>query len=148
MKVTRRTSLALFGAAIATPVFAATPKTFTGADGFAINGYDPVGYFKASEPVKGSMDYKSEHEGATYLFASAENKAEFDADPTAFAPQYGGYCAYAVSRGYTAETDPDAWTIDNGKLYLNYSKIVRALWARDIPGNVAKADENWPSVLT
>lgn len=147
MKVTRRTSLALFCAAIAAPVFAATPKTFTGSDGFAINGYDPVGYFNASTPVKGSTDYKSDHGGATYLFASAQNKAAFDADPSAFAPQYGGYCAYAVSRGYTAKTDPDAWTIEGGKLYLNFNKVVRALWARDIEGNIAKADENWPGVL-
>jgi len=69
------------------------------------------------------------------------------AGPAAYAPQYGGYCAWAVSQGYTASTDPHAWRIVDGKLYLNYSKGVQKRWQQDIPGNIAKGDANWPKVL-
>jgi hypothetical protein len=84
--------------------------------------------------------------GATWQFASADSRDSFAADPRKFAPQYGGYCAWAVSRGYTADTDPEAWKIIDGKLYLNYSKSVQRKWETDIPGNVAKADGNWPGL--
>lgn len=131
---------------LATPALAATPPVYA-TDGVAINGYDPVAYFTEGKPVKGSADHTSDWNGATLRFASAENKATFDADPDAYAPKYGGYCAYAVSKGYTASTDPDAWTIHENRLYLNYSKTVRLLWSRDIPGNVALGDANWPKVL-
>ena len=96
---------------------------------------------------KGDTDHSSTWNGATWRFASADNKAAFDANPDAYAPQYGGYCAYAVANGYTAKTDPDAWSIVDGKLYLNYSRRVRTRWLEDVPGNIAKGDANWPSVL-
>lgn len=147
MKVTRRTTLALLAATAASPVFAAKPEVFVGNGGFAINGYDPVGYFNMSKPVEGSTAHQSQYMGATFLFANAENKATFDAAPADYAPQYGGYCAYAVSKGYTAKTDPNAWSVVDNKLYLNYSRTVRALWKRDIPGHIASADANWPAVL-
>ena len=148
---TRRAVLGLFAAAPALAltsraVLAAEPPVYSGG-GAAINGYDPVAYFDGNGPVKGAEDFSSTHDGATWLFASAENKAMFDADPAKFAPQYGGYCAYAVANGYTASTDPDAWSIENGKLYLNYSQSVRRRWLRDVPGNIEKGDANWPSVL-
>ena len=85
--------------------------------------------------------------GAIWQFASAPNMAAFEADPMGYAPQYGGYCAYAVSRGYTASTDPEAWTLHAGKLYLNYSISVRAQWRPEIAENIALADANWPKVL-
>ena len=85
--------------------------------------------------------------GATWSFASAENRATFAADPEKFAPRYGGYCAWAVSQGYTASIDPDAWRIVDGALYLNYSLAVREEWERDIPGHIASADVNWPRLL-
>ena len=85
--------------------------------------------------------------GATWRFASAANRTAFEMNPKAYAPQYGGYCAYAVSRGYTAKIEPDAWRIVDGKLYLNYSRSVRTHWAADVPGNIAKANANWPAVL-
>ena len=119
-------------------------STFSSA---AINGYDPVAYFKQGEPVEGDDAHEFEWMGATWRFASAENRATFEQDPEAYAPQYGGYCAWAVSQGYTASTDPDAWKIVGGKLYLNYSKGVQKRWEQDIPGNIAKADSNWPGVL-
>ncbi len=125
---------------------ASEPKVFTDG-GFAINGYDPVGYFTDGKPVDGSDAHTLVWNDATWRFSSAENLATFEADPETYAPQYGGYCAYAVSRGYTASTDPDAWTIHENKLYLNYNRIVRSLWEVDIPGNVQKGDNNWPGVL-
>ena len=85
--------------------------------------------------------------GRIRLFASAEHRERFAADPQRYAPQYGGYCAWAVSQGYTASSDPDAWKIVDKKLYLNYSKDVQKTWEQDVPGNITKADTNWPKVL-
>jgi YHS domain-containing protein len=116
--------------------------------GVAIEGTDPVAYFDEGEPVAGSSDFEHEWMGATWRFASAENRDRFAADPETYAPQYGGYCAWAVSQGYTAKIDPAAWRIVDGKLYLNYSKDVQTQWAGDIPGNIAKADANWPQIKT
>ncbi|PCH93516.1 MAG: YHS domain protein [Rhodobacteraceae bacterium] len=146
MRLTRRTALGLIVASLATPVFAAQDPIFN-SGGIALNGYDPVAYFIQSKPVKGRADMTSDYSGSTFQFASVRNKAKFDAAPAQYAPQYGGYCAYAVSKGSTAKTDPDAWTIVDGKLYLNYSRAVRAIWKTNIAGNIAKADANWPQVL-
>lgn len=148
---TRRTFLTLIAATpaalvLSRPVYAAEPMVFQ-RKGFAINGYDPVAYFTEEMPVRGSDDFTSDWNGATFRFASAANKAAFDAEPDKYAPQYGGYCAYAVANGYTAKTDPDAWTVHQGKLYLNFSKGVRRRWLRDIPGHISAADQNWPDVL-
>ncbi|MFT4743428.1 MAG: hypothetical protein ACI91Z_001403, partial [Yoonia sp.] len=85
--------------------------------------------------------------GAQWRFSSAGNLDIFEANPMAYAPQYGGYCAFALSKGALATTDPDAWTIYDGKLYLNYSTNVRKIWSQDIPGNIALADANWPTIL-
>ena len=115
--------------------------------GGAIRGYDPVAYHAEGKPVKGKRAHRVEWKGATWSFASAENKALFEADPEKYAPRYGGYCAWAVSNGYTASIDPDAWSIVDGKLYLNYSLGVRTQWSEDIPGNIAKGDVNWPKLL-
>jgi YHS domain-containing protein len=114
--------------------------------GVAIEGTDPVAYFEEGKPVAGSSDFEHEWMGATWRFASAANRDRFATDPETYAPQYGGYCAWAVSQGYTAKIDPVAWKIVDGKLYLNYSKDVQTQWAGDIPGNVAKADANWPKI--
>ncbi|MBC8040661.1 MAG: YHS domain protein [Opitutaceae bacterium] len=119
-------------------------STFTGV---AIKGYDPVAYFTASKPVKGSSDFVHEWNGAEWRFASAANRDLFKADPVKYAPQFGGYCAWAVSRGYTAGIDPDAWKIVDGLLYLNYNAKVQSQWAENIPDNIAKGRENWPKIL-
>lgn len=115
--------------------------------GTAINGTDPVSYFAAGRPIEGKSSISYEWNGATWRFASTENRDRFAANPEKFAPQYGGYCAWAVAKGSTASTDPEAWSIVEGKLYLNYSKSVRKQWAKDIPGNIMAADQNWPDVL-
>ena len=125
---------------------AGKPPVFSTSEG-AIRGYDPVAYFTLGEPTRGSDEFTAEWQGATYHFASAENQARFKADPEAYAPQYGGYCAYAVSYGSTASTVPEAWKIVDGKLYLNYSKSVQKRWEKDVPGFISKADANWPGVL-
>ncbi|MEE9358919.1 MAG: YHS domain-containing (seleno)protein [Hyphomicrobium sp.] len=131
-----------------TPAAEAAPPVYTGiVKGVAVGGYDPVALFTDGKPVKGNKDLTTNYDGATWRFASAANRDAFQADPAKYAPQYGGYCAYAVSKGSTAKGDPQAWTVHDGKLYLNYNKNVRAMWAKDIPGNVKKGDANWPAVL-
>jgi YHS domain-containing protein len=115
-------------------------------DGKAIRGYDPVAYFTQEKAVPGSGDHTFEYQGATWQFSSAENRELFAANPKKYAPAYGGYCAWAVANNYTASIDPGAWSIRDGKLYLNYSKVVRARWALDKSGNIAAADRNWPGL--
>ena len=115
--------------------------------GGAIRGYDPVAYHTEGAPVAGKRAHRVKWKGATWSFASAENKALFEGDPEKYAPRYGGYCAWAVSNGYTASIDPDAWSMVDGKLYLNYSLGVRDQWSQNIPGNIAKGDVNWPKLL-
>ncbi len=114
--------------------------------GVAIEGYDPVAYFKAGKPVKGAAMFTAVHQGATWRFANAANRDAFASKPSTYTPQFGGYCAWAVSRGYTAKIDPHAWKVVGGKLYLNYSKGVQRQWAQDIPGNIAKGNANWPGI--
>ncbi len=113
----------------------------------AASGYDVVSYHTEGRPVEGSDAFTAEYDGAVWRFASAENRAAFTANPAQYAPQYGGYCAWAVSQGYTASTDPAAWKIVDGKLYLNYSRSVQQRWEQDIPGNIAAGNANWPKVL-
>ena len=119
-----------------------------GDSGLAIRGADPVAYFTEGAAVPGSAEYEYEWNGATWRFSSASNKQMFKDNPEAFAPQYGGYCAKAMSEGNVASVDPRAWKIVDGKLYLNYSDEVQAQWLADVPGNIEKAEAFWPSVLT
>lgn len=116
-------------------------------DGVAIRGYDPVAYFTESAPVEGSSEFSHDWQGSTWHFSSAENRDLFSNDPEKYAPQYGGYCAWAVKEGTTASIDPAAWKIVDGKLYLNLNTDIQQQWQQDIPGNIAKADQNWPDVL-
>ena len=114
--------------------------------GFAIRGTDPIAYFTEGRPVPGEAGHEVEWQGVRWRFASAENRGRFLADPAAFAPQYGGYCAWAAAEGYLAPTDPAAWSIVDGRLYLNASARVHRRWLRDVPGNIARADVNWPRI--
>jgi len=139
--------LILIAAILLSPVaLAQKPTVFSDRNG-AIRGHDPVAYFDQKGPVKGSQQFSHAWRGATWYFANAENRDKFAAAPEKYAPQYGGYCAYAVSQGYTADIDPAAWSIVDGKLYLNYSLRIRERWKRDVPGFIQKADANWPDVL-
>ncbi len=115
-------------------------------NGVAIRGADPVAYFTQATYVPGSPEFTHSWGGATWHFANAENRDRFASNPTQYAPQYGGFCAWAVSQGYTAPVDPNAWKIVDGKLYLNYNQGIQRRWERDIPGNITKGDANWPGV--
>ncbi len=115
-------------------------------DGVAIAGYDPVAYFAEMKPVKGSKQHRAEYHGSVFLFSSPDNRNAFVAHPDKFVPQYGGFCAFGMAKGYKAAIDPVAFTVVGDKLYLNYNGTVRALWVLDIPGYVKKADANWPEV--
>jgi YHS domain-containing protein len=127
---------------------AASPEIFTGlVRGVAVGGYDAVAYFTEHKPVPGKPDITYSWKGATWRFSSAQNRDAFKAAPEKFAPQYGGYCAYAVAQGATASGDPKSWRIVDGKLYLNLSPSVQKLWEKDIPGYVKAADKNWPGLL-
>jgi len=122
-------------------------RIFVDDDGHAIRGTDPVAYFSQNSPVAGKSEFTHDWSGATWLFATEENRDLFAANPKKYAPQYGGFCAWAVSQGSTAPIDPQSWKIVDGKLYLNFSKGVQSRWEKDIPGNIAKANTNWPGVL-
>lgn len=132
-------------ALMAVPTVLAAQAVFS-EDGVAIRGTDPVAYFTEGRPVEGSAEHAAEWNGATWHFASAENRETFLADPEAYAPQFGGFCAWAVAEGYTASIDPEAWAIVDGRLYLNYSRRIQRRWERDIPGNISRGEVNWPGL--
>jgi hypothetical protein len=113
----------------------------------AVHGYDVVAYAANGTAARGRAEFEYRWQNAVWRFVSAAHREEFARAPERYAPQFGGYCAWAVSRGYTADIDPEAWKIVDGKLYLNYSKRVQRMWEQDIRRNVAKAEANWPGVL-
>lgn len=149
--LTRRTTLGLLAvtsAALALlPNMAMAQESKVFQNPVAINATDPVAYFEQEKPVPGSVDHKVKWNGAEWHFASRRNATKFKADPESFAPVFGGYCAFAASRGYLAPTIPEAWTIYEGKLYLNANLRAQELWRQDIPGNIAAGLENWPDIL-
>jgi YHS domain-containing protein len=111
--------------------------------GVGIRGYDPVAYFTDGKAEKGSQQFSSTANGVTYLFASAAHKAAFDANPSKYEPQFGGFCAYGVSRGSLVEIDPNAFQIVNGHLLLQYSVGIMKKFNQDQSALLAKADANW-----
>lgn len=149
MPLRRLAAAAFIGASLlAVPAIAASPEIFTGRfSSLAVGGYDPVAYFESGAPAKGSKEHSFDYNGATWRFASAENLEKFKASPAAYAPQYGGYCAWAISQGYTAPGNPENWSVRDGKLYLNYNDKVQTDWLKDPDGFIAKANANWPGVL-
>lgn len=130
------------------PALPQTPKTVQNLDksGVAIQGYDPVAFFTQSRPVKGSAEFQSSYKGATYYFASAEDKSAFDAAPAKYEPQFGGYCAYGVSQGHLAPVKIEAFQIVNGRLLMQYDLDVKAKFNQDQAGNLQKADTSWPGL--
>jgi YHS domain-containing protein len=113
----------------------------------AIKGYDTVAYFTEGQPVKGKDDYVTSYMGAQWLFSSQKNLDLFLSKPTKYAPQYGGYCAYAVSQNYTASTQPELFTVYKGKLYLNYNKSVNQKWTTNKVSFIVDANKNWPKIV-
>lgn len=139
---------AVFWLAPNPPAAAAQPAIFTGlVKGVAVGGYDAVAYHTEGKAIAGSEAITLEQDGATWRFSSEANRDAFKAEPTKFAPQYGGYCAYAAALGHTAKGDPEVWSIVGGKLYLNFNAPTKATWEKDISGYIKKADANWPGVL-
>jgi YHS domain-containing protein len=142
--------MALSVATVPAPAPAAkpAPAIYVAADGLAAGGYDVTAYFTQGKAVRGSAKYELMLRGATWRFASSENKARFQADPAAYAPQFGGYCAWAVSQGYIASGDPRQWKIVDGKLYLNFNARAKELWEADQVDAIKRGHANWPAVLT
>lgn len=132
------------------PAFAVVPNSTsainTDEQGIALHGYDPVAYFTVGAPTKGHASFTAKYEGASYFFASAENLKKFKANPAAFAPQFGGFCAMGVALEKKLDGDPAVWKIVDGKLYLNVNADVSVAWQRDIPGNLEKANDYWPEI--
>jgi len=123
-------------------------SSFFGKDtNTAISGYDPVAYFIQNQAVEGSEKYITEWKGANWRFANKENLTKFKADPTKYAPQYGGYCAYGVSQNYLVKVDPEQFSIINNKLYLNYSRSVKNTWLQNPHGYIKNADKNFPDLI-
>jgi len=114
---------------------------------FAIKGYDTVAYFTLGEPTKGSKEFQYEWQGAVWKFSNAEHLEMFKAEPEKYAPQYGGYCAWALAKDKLAPVDPKQWHIVNDKLYLNYNAKIKNKWLADHDNLIIKGDTNWPSVL-
>ena len=116
-------------------------------DGVGIAGHDPVAYFTETRPVAGRAEVTAVHQGVTYRFASETNRTAFLADPVKYLPQYGGYCAYGMARGYKAVVDPAAFTVASGKLYLNYNRSIAGVWQGNRAREIQRADANWPKVM-
>ena len=148
--LTRRTFVLAAAAApfagIATVAIAGKPPVYMNR-GIAIDGSDAVAYFTEGKPVKGSDMHTFDWNGATWRFSTAANRDAFAAAPQRYAPQFGGYCAWAVSEGYTASTVPEAWKIVDGKLYLNYSRRIQRRWEQNLQDRIAAGNRNWPAVL-
>lgn len=113
----------------------------------AVGGYDPVAYFTEGKPTKGSKKHRLEFDGADWYFASQANLELFKAEPEKYAPQFGGYCAYAVGIGQTAKGNPKNWDVVDGKLYLNYNRKFQKIWNKDQASFIERGNENWPSVV-
>ena len=144
--------LALFGlvgapsmASAADEVNVSTGATAAGP-GLAVHGYDVVAYFSESAPRRGSAEFAAVHEGATYQFASAQHRAEFQKNPAKYAPAFGGFCAYGVSVGKKFDGDPTFWRIHAGRLYLNLNAEIQKAFNEDVAGAVAKAEQSWRKI--
>ena len=130
-------------------LWAADPNIFATKKG-AIRGVDPVAYFElqpGDKALAGLDEFTYQYNGALWKFASAENRDAFIANPEKYSPQYGGYCAFAVSHGFTKPVNVDAWKIVDGKLYLNLNKRVKRKWEKDQAAAIVRADDNWPTAL-
>lgn len=135
-------SLASSGA-LATDEVNVTKGATRAGPGLAVHGYDVVAYFQEARPVLGSDRYAVAHEGGTYRFATQANLDAFEANPSRYAPAFGGFCAYGAAVGKKFDGDPHFWRIVDGRLFLNLNAEIQEKWSADVSGNVAKADENW-----
>jgi hypothetical protein len=114
--------------------------------GLALRGYDPVAYFDGGAPTRGIETISATYDGARYVFASEAHRQAFQADPQRYIPEFGGYCAIGTSFGEKVDADPETGRVVNGKLYVNFDKRAQALFNKDVPGTISRADQNWPTV--
>lgn len=147
-------SLIIAGTLAIAPATFAAPAAFADVDPIytslfsntAVGGHDPVAYFTEGTPTEGSSEFSTTYQGAEFRFASQQNLDTFLAEPAKYAPQYGGYCAYAVANGQTAKGNPDNWTIVDGKLYLNLNDKIQKRWDANQAGYIADANVSWPEL--
>lgn len=124
---------------------ASTASINVNAEHVILGGYDTVSYFQG-KPAEGDKKFAAEYDGAKYYFASAANLKTFQADPSRYAPQFGGFCAMGAALGKKLDVDPNAYKVVDGKLFLNINADVFKKWSEDVPGNITKANANWPAI--
>ena len=137
---------AALSVALATSALAAGVDINASNTGLALQGYDPVAYFTEGQPMEGNWQITTVHDYAVYRFATEEHKAAFEADPEAYLPQYGGFCAFGAAMGFKFDGDPEHWRVVDGELFLNISQDIQDRWVQDIPGYIEKADTNWATI--
>ena len=144
MKVLRTLlpAVALLVSVVATPALAGDVTQSTPG----ISGYDPVAYFTDGKAMKGSGYHVADYKGVTYAFASKDHKQLFEDNPEKYVPAYGGYCAYGVAVGKKFVSDPEAWKVVDGTLYLNLDKDIQSKWLQDVPGYIKKSEANWKEI--
>ncbi|MEO0972850.1 MAG: YHS domain-containing (seleno)protein [Pseudomonadota bacterium] len=142
----RKLLTAVAATALACSAAFAGVETDTDANDVILAGHDAVAYFTEGKPVVGSAEFTATYNGAIYRFASAENRNTFRADPARYAPAYGGYCALGTAFGKKFSVDGKAFEVVDGQLYVNKNRKVYQSWRKDIPGNIEKADGNWPTI--
>ena len=140
------TSAATLALSLSAASFAADIDINANGNDLAIQGYDPVAYFTQEKPTIGSNDFTATYKNAIYLFSSEQNRDLFRASPAKYAPQFGGFCAYGVTKGRKFDTDPTAWRVVDGKLYLNLNKDVQKVWLENVPGYITNANQTWPTI--
>ncbi|QHQ34130.1 YHS domain-containing (seleno)protein [Algicella marina] len=144
--ISRRTSMALMAGTLAVPRIARAESQYLDSQGRGLRGYDPVAYFKEEEAIPGLPSIQTEHDGAIWQFEFDGNQTAFEAEPEKFLPQYGGFCAEGISRGFKRVSDPTVWVMVNDKLYVHYSIEAQNRWAEGIRENIRQGDKNWPEL--
>lgn len=152
---TRRQLLALSATALLPAISLYSSKSTAGkpaiytsrSNDLALGGHDCVAYFKQNAATKGDATLTEKYLGASWSFSSQQNLDEFKADPDAFIPQYGGYCAFSVAKDKLFKGDPTVWAVENGKLYINFNKALHSLWLARKEEMIDKADSHWPAIL-
>ena len=151
MKTTISALLLLFTTTFGLQALAADPDIYAHKTKGAIRGADTVAYWSlepGAKAVRGDKNISHEYMGATWYFSTEENRNLFAENPEKYLPEYGGYCAFAVSHGFTKTVDPDYWHIVDGKLYLNFNRFADRKWLKEPEAAIVRADGHWPTVLS
>jgi len=139
-------TIALFFGAVM-PAFAGKAEIYTSwQNNLALSGYDTVSFF-SGKPREGKKEFRHIYQGAEWRFSTRGNLELFKTNPSAFMPQYGGYCAWALAKGKLAKGTPEHWSVEDGKLYINFNARIKRRWEKDISGFIEMADSEWPEIL-